>query len=113
LAGGRAGGDGEASGDADARPPAPNTPPYQIALTVCVDCCLCSLHHVLLHAGAIVVRGVPGDLHVTHADGRAYGAAPRASALTHVGQAPLRIRAPAAPASPVSSRGRNRLVQDP
>jgi len=181
LAGGRADGDGEASDAPDARPPAPNTPPYQIALTVCVDCqratvdaaghtidvapavvdcaqcdavvlgrvdgaapepaqrtipaavrrlvlardhhrcvvpgcrssrfidvhhlrrraaggdhqplnlaTMCSSHHLLLHAGAIIIRGVPGDLRVTHADGRAYGAAPPESALAHVGEAPVR-----------------------
>jgi len=37
---------------------------------------------------------VPGDLHVTHADGRAYGAAPPGSPLTHVGDASLGINAP-------------------
>jgi len=183
LAVGHVHGDGEASGEPHALPPAPNTPPYQIALTVCVDCqratldaaghtidvapsvvdcarcdavvlgrvdgatpepaqrtipaavrrmvlardhhrcvvpgcrssrfidvhhlrpravggdhvplnlaCLCSLHHVLLHAGAIVIRGVPGDLRVIHADGRAYGAAPPGAPapVTHVGEDPVR-----------------------
>jgi len=192
LAGG--GSEGDARGDAAAHAPASNTPPYQIALTVCVDCqratvdaagrtidvapavvdcaqcdavvlgrvdgaapepaqrtipaavrrlvlardhhrcvvpgcrssrfidvhhlraraaggdhqplnlaTMCSSHHLLLHAGAIVIRGVPGDLHVTHADGRAYGAAPPGSPLTHVGEASLSISAPESSASPGSS----------
>jgi len=201
LAGGRDGRD--ATGEADDRP-APNTPPYQIALTVCVDCqratvdaaghtidvapavvdcaqcdavvlgrvdgaapepaqrtipaavrrmvlardhhrcvvpgcrssrfidvhhlrpraaggdhqpwnlaCMCSSHHGLLHAGAIVIRGVPGGLRVTHADGRAYGVAPPGASLTHVGEAALGTGAHVRSESPASSSGSNRFVHDP
>ena len=37
---------------------------------------LCSLHHLHVHAGRIVIDGVPGALRVTHADGRPYGVRP-------------------------------------
>ncbi len=59
-----------------------------------------SSHHGLLHADQIRISGVPGALHVTHADGRPYGAAPLPDA----------IPPPTAPAEQIIADARTALV---